>query len=136
MYYFRLVFRFIIYILQLKEVCVTSFSGVRHGSCPTPCDVDVKNVNGCHCEITVAQFAGPMSNVICVSLSDGSLHALKHHIWVWDKLVPDESSEGCRTQTHVALDSEEAEEKCSDALHEPQVVELLGVFGVNLLETQ
>lgn len=69
----------------------------------------------------------------------------KHHnkqkfrYWRWQKqeeFVPDEGSEGCGAQTHVALDPEEANEQSCDSLHQPQVVELFGVFGVDLLQTQ
>lgn len=52
------------------------------------------------------------------------------------EFVPDEGSEGCGAQTHVALDPEEANEQSCDSLHQPQVVELFGVFGVDLLQTQ
>lgn len=49
---------------------------------------------------------------------------------------PDEGAEGGGAQAHVALDAQEADEKRSNALHQPQVVELLGVLGVDLLEAQ
>lgn len=49
---------------------------------------------------------------------------------------PDEGAEGGGAQAHVALDAQEADEERGDALHQPQVVELLGVFWVDLLETQ
>lgn len=51
-------------------------------------------------------------------------------------LVPDEGSEGRGAQTHVAFDPEEAYKQRCDALHQPQVVELFGVLGVNLLQTK
>lgn len=49
---------------------------------------------------------------------------------------PDEGAEGGGSQAHVALDAQEADEEGGDALHQPQVVELLGVLGVDLLEAQ
>lgn len=52
------------------------------------------------------------------------------------KLVPDEGSEGSGTEAHVALDPEEADEQSCDPLHQPQVVELFGVLGVDLLQTE
>lgn len=60
----------------------------------------------------------------------GQLFAFKIHF------IPDEGSEGSGAQTHVALDPEEAYEQSRDALHQPQVVELFGVLGVDLLQTQ
>lgn len=50
--------------------------------------------------------------------------------------VPDEGPEGRGAQPHVALDPQEADEEPGDALHQPQVAELLGVLGVNLLQAQ
>lgn len=50
--------------------------------------------------------------------------------------VPDEGPEGGGAQPHVAFDPQEADEERGDALHQPQVVELFGVFGVDLLQTR
>lgn len=51
------------------------------------------------------------------------------------EFVPDEGAEGSRAQTHVTLDPEKTDEQSCDSLHQPQVVELFGVFGVDLLQT-
>lgn len=52
-----------------------------------------------------------------------------------EELVPDEGSEASGPQAHVALDPQEAQEEGSDALHGPQVAELLGVLREHLLQT-
>ena len=50
--------------------------------------------------------------------------------------VPDEGAEGGGAQPHVALDAQEAQEERGDAVHQAQVLELLGVLGVDLLQAQ
>ena len=50
--------------------------------------------------------------------------------------LPDEGAEAGGAQPHVALDPQEAQEEGGDAFHQPQVVELLGVLGEHLLQTQ
>lgn len=49
---------------------------------------------------------------------------------------PDEGAEAGRTQSHGSFDTKEAQEDDSDALHDAQVIKLLGVFREDLLQTQ
>lgn len=111
--------------------CLTCFPGVPPR--PAAGDVDVEDVHGGHGEVAVAQLAAPVNRAVEAKCQTKKTRSPRRQR---GGAVPDEGPEGRGAQPHVALDPQEADEEPGDALHQPQVVELLGVFGVNLLQAQ
>lgn len=110
---------------------LTCFPGVPPR--PAAGDVDVEDVHGGHGEVAVAQLAAPVNRVAEANCQTKTRSPRRQR---GGGAVPDEGPEGRGAQPHVALHPQEADEEPGDALHQPQVVELLGVFGVNLLQAQ